>query len=438
MGSTFPSQRLASDTNRHEFWRPENEAEREVIRLELERILASPLFSNSKRYPALLRYVVEAALDGRAERLKERTLGVEVFGRDPAFDTNLDPVVRTSAAQVRQRLAQFYHEPARHSNLQIDLLPGSYVPHFRRLLAEPMELPVDPPIGGERVPESSPLLATAMPPSPLPSQRGGAWNRWVKLVAGLGVMACLLAAGKLRLSGSERPPAIDGFWNVVWEQSGPVVICVPGRFPSQRPTGQATANPDAPLTVVESLKLNSIAWPDAVTTTSLVAFLSAQRRPYRIRRAGDTPLADLREGPAVLVGGYNNSWIMRLTSRLRYVYRGEREPDGWINSIVDTQDPAHPSWKVNMSAPYSAFEEDYGIISRYRDPITERMVVVASGIAAYGTVAAGEFLTTPQYLSMIAERAPKGWARKNIQVVFATKVLNGYSGPPRIVAIHSW
>src|SRR5271163_1380128 len=40
-----------------------------IVRAQLERILASAPFRNSKRYPALLRYVVERSLDGASAEL---------------------------------------------------------------------------------------------------------------------------------------------------------------------------------------------------------------------------------------------------------------------------------------------------------------------------------------------------------------------------------
>src|SRR5215469_10262302 len=112
-------------------WIPETEAGRTAIREQLERILASSLFKNSKRYPNLLRFVVERALAGHTEPLKERALGVDVFGREPDYDTNLDPVVRTSACEIRKRLAQYYHEHEDGAPVRIDLPHGSYVPEFR-------------------------------------------------------------------------------------------------------------------------------------------------------------------------------------------------------------------------------------------------------------------------------------------------------------------
>src|SRR5437773_5535589 len=90
---------------------PLKEEERDRIRQQMDRILGNPLFKHSKRYPLLFRFVVEMALEGRASQLKERTLGVEVFGRDPDYDTNLDPVVRIAAGEIRKRIAQYYHEP---------------------------------------------------------------------------------------------------------------------------------------------------------------------------------------------------------------------------------------------------------------------------------------------------------------------------------------
>src|SRR3954470_17056979 len=109
----------------------EMEVDRAAIQAQLERLLANPLFKNSKRYPNLLRYVVERTLDGHPEELKERTLGIEVFGRDPDYDTNLAPVVRTTAAEIRKRLAQYYREPNHEAEPRIDLPLGSYAAKFQ-------------------------------------------------------------------------------------------------------------------------------------------------------------------------------------------------------------------------------------------------------------------------------------------------------------------
>src|SRR5271167_3794183 len=113
-------------------WRPKNEGERQLVRSQLKKIVSDGRFSASKRYPSLLQYIVEQTLVGNEDELKERTLGVEVFHRPPDYDTNADPVVRLSAAEVRKRLAQYYQSPGHGDELRIELNPGSYVPLFLR------------------------------------------------------------------------------------------------------------------------------------------------------------------------------------------------------------------------------------------------------------------------------------------------------------------
>ena len=66
------------------------------------------------------------------------------------------------------------------------------------------------------------------------------------------------------------------------------------------------------------------------------------------------------------------------------------------------------------------------------------MVVLAVGLTGYGTLAAGEFLSNPVYVETIAASAPATWARKNVEVMISTKVINGKSGPPKVVMAHFW
>src|SRR3954447_18932265 len=82
------------------------------VREQLDRLIAHPLFANSKRYPALLAYTVEQTLLGNAGELRERSIGIEVFGRTPTYDANADPVVRITAGEVRKRLGLYYYDSA--------------------------------------------------------------------------------------------------------------------------------------------------------------------------------------------------------------------------------------------------------------------------------------------------------------------------------------
>src|SRR5580692_1095021 len=85
---------------------------------QLERLVRSRHFRNSKRYPTFLRFVVEQTLAGKTESLKERTLGVDVFARPSHYDTNEDPIVRVTAGEIRKRIAQYYQEPGHEDELR--------------------------------------------------------------------------------------------------------------------------------------------------------------------------------------------------------------------------------------------------------------------------------------------------------------------------------
>lgn len=104
----------------------------EEVRQSLERIAASPGFAGAGRLAPFLRHVVETALRGETDRLKESVLGVEAFGRTTDFDPRTDPVVRVEARRLRARLEEYYAGPGADDSIRIDLPKGGYVPMFSR------------------------------------------------------------------------------------------------------------------------------------------------------------------------------------------------------------------------------------------------------------------------------------------------------------------
>lgn len=400
-------------------WTPDNKTDRDAIRQQLERMLASPPFKNSKRYPGLFRFIVDAALDGRVEQLKERTLGVEFFGRDPDYDTNVDHVVRTTVGEIRKRIAQYYHEPIHRGELRIDLPVGTYVPEFHKA-------PEAPPAA--EVPVASPA-------------------RRAKLLLLAGAVAvAILAAALLVWKGLRPPPtALDRVWAPVLESPGPVVLCFGGRrgpgdqFVGSPPLATAGVEaPPGPSITVRDLHIQAsrvVHLTDAITVARLAGYLESKSKPYRILTESSATLSDLRQGGAVLVGGFNNDWTLRLTNQMRF--RFEMDAAG-VSRIVDRQNPSRRDWTLDWTAPARKVSVDYAIVSRVLDPRTARIVVVAAGMGQWGTLAAGEFLTQPGFAEALAANAPPGWERKRLQAVIATNVINGESGPPRLIEAYFW
>jgi hypothetical protein len=414
---------------RHAPFSPE---ESSAIRKQLERMLANPLFKNSKRYPNLLRYVVEHTLEGDPSELKERHLGVQVFGRAPDYDTNADPVVRATAGEIRKRIAQYYHEQGHEAEIRIELSPGSYVPEFEILS-----------------PARAALITPAILPVPAaaPHPLAAGWRRWIRDAAVLAAVALL--AGAAWLKPWTPHTALDRFWAPVVDSSGSVLLCVgQRRFMGSSPEPGQWANADlppvadphsgaaGPITLFKLYYLGSenVALQDVTTLGRLNGLLQAKGKNCTIRGEISTSFADLRNGPVVLVGALNNDWTVRLMGPMRFSY--EREKDTfWIK---DRQNPSRRDHAVNYQTPYLDLTEDYALISRVLEPTTDRMVVVAGGLTGFGTIAAGEFLSNPSYINAIAKQLPGNWEHKNIQLVLATKVIGGNSGPPRVVDKYVW
>ena len=375
---------------------PRQVFDRARVQEQLESILASAQFRNSKRYPALLSHLVERTLNGETAELKERSLGVDVFGREPNYDPGVDPVVRISAGEIRKRLAQYYHDAAHEGELQIQLPLGSYVPEFR----EPGAVP-------------APVIA-------------GTGNRRFMTtlsVAGLALLALLA------LWWRPAPRAIDDFWRPVVSPAGSVMVCV-GEV-----LGLARRDE---ISETSGKGANTIVWADALTLARLGVFLHSKGATPQFCRENQATFNDFQQGPAVLIGGLNDAWALRLMENLRFQFRRE----GSLLYIEDRENPSSRKWSIVVSkiGPDGRIpvEHDYAVISRVANPRTGRMTVTLAGLWGYGTVAASQFLTDPKYLQAMAKNAPTGWERKNLQLVIGTEVIDNSSGPPSVLAMALW
>jgi len=147
-------------------------------------------------------------------------------------------------------------------------------------------------------------------------------------------------------------------------------------------------------------------------------------------------LVDLRKGPAILIGAFNNDWTLSLENQLRFTF--ERDQVTGAQWIRDRKKPSERNWIRDPAVPRDKRTADYGIVSRFLDTRTERTVMVVAGMGGNGTQAAGEFTTVSRYLETLASMAPAGWEHKNLQAVIETELINGHPGPPRILATHFW
>ncbi len=398
-------------------WRPETTVERDLVIGELNAILSSHHFRGSKRYPALLKYVVSKTLDGHSDELKERTLGVEVFERRPDYDTNADPVVRFSASEIRKRIAQYYHETGEKSPLQIDLPLGSYVPEFKPRV-EPLDVKPASVAGmAEGIPDEAQTMV-------LPSLR----SRIARRTGGVLLLAAVGFGGYL-LPRPAAPAIPNKLWSSLLRSPGPVLIVV----------GTSHPEPIEPepthTTLMEHMtgQYHRVTISSAIALSRLAGVLQADSKAYEIKEDTDASLADFRSRPVILVGALNNLWTMRLTGPLRFHFVG-----GAVRHILDAQKPEIAEWTTDTTIPYASINSDYAVVARYHDPTTNGMVMVIGGLGPYGTETASEFVASPQYLDQLLSKLPAGWENKNVEMVIKTDVINGDAGPPHLLSSTTW
>lgn len=377
-------------------------------------MLASPAFRNSKQCQKLLSYVVEHSLSHEEERLKERTIGVEVFGRDLDYDTASDPVVRVRATEIRKRVAQYYDQASPAESVRIEIPSGAYHAEFHF---------------GDK-PSKPALIARS---------RRWAWLSALPIVLGLVWFALDKATG---------PSALDLFWAPAVESSKPVLLyCgqpvvyflsreVHEKYRDRSQRGAYVLNLDPDVSVrgrdIVPVTDQFVGIGNAHTAARLSAMLAVRKKPVEIRYANDISFSDLRSSPAVLIGAFSNFWTMEMTDKLRIVF----EQKQGTRRIRDRS--GNKTYELPNLEPDGKTPEDYAIVTRLLDSASGQMLISAAGITQYGTRAAGEFLTDASKLEQAMGTAPRDWHRKSVQVLLQTTIYKGTPGPPRVIVLHVW
>ncbi len=396
-----------------------------LIEQQLLRIQSSPHFSHSRRYPSFLSYVVHKTLTGCQEELKERTIGIEAFGRSPNYDLNADPVVRVTAGEVRKRLAQYYYQPEHMEELRIELRPGSYIPEFKLAPGQPAALSIEAPALQE--PATQP--AEVLPVSELPHATKASY-RSKKLI--LALAATLLIPVSVLLGGSYfHTSAVKLFWRPILDNHEPVLISVGSVLALTHSQDSGAGD-----TSVGGHPLHSdpVALADTIAMAKLQEVLGGRNRTINVESSAQTSFSDLQKGPIVLISGFNNPWTMRLTEPMRFHFV---RPSVDTFEIEDRVDPKR-KWSVYTSLALNKVTDDYGLIARFYDPLTEQIVIVAAGIGENGTIAAAEALSDERSLEDLKQDHRMPSEKANFEAVVQVRMIDGKPGRPKIVATSIW
>jgi hypothetical protein len=381
--------------------------------------------------------VVARALAGQTDQLKERILGVEIFDRPPDYDTNTDPIVRVTAAEIRKRIEHYYQDPKHSHEIRMFLPSGSYAPQFywpghpSGPAASPVELPVEVPETIKVQPAA--MLPVVPVPAPVPIPQSKRIFAATRMPA-FALAALVLVITSATLWRASRPPVLKQFWEPFVNSPNPVLICVADQSQYSTIRLRDAADPLHEITLPDTMVALII--DDVSPLVNVAALLRTYGKTSRVLAESNTTLTDLRRAPSIFIGAFDNSWTLRMTSPLHFHFANDAAMNKlWIE---DRSNPGNHKWMMDRTVQQTGTYPDYAIVARFVDPNVEQLVVVGAGIGRGGTVAAGEFLVDEQRMEEMLKQIPSGWQRKNVEIVLETQVIGDRSGPPRITATYVW
>jgi hypothetical protein len=399
------------------------------IRQHLDTILAGEEFCSSRRSSELLRHIVERALSGDVESLKERLLGMDIFHRRSDYDTSSDAIVRVTASDVRRRLANFYTEHSAQP-MRISLPLGSYVPDFIALTAhEVLSRKVSLEHATTRLSDIAGKVHIASEPTISPAETGKQhvlpMTKLSALVLCIGTLVALGAGWWLRGLYVGRGFSQDDLnYAFYGDLLGPIgakskneteiVLTNPhvllylglnnagpslGDNPKDLPVPQAmasvlnqTANDDQANFPFHHFFVDSSNYTglgEATAAFGLARLLQATNRSARLTGARFLNWETARQEELVILGAPHESAFVQSTLSAANFTIG-----------YDSIHNAHPLPGEPVDYSKSGLGgaiEDYGLIWMTKSPSGTRTLVLA-GLSSAGTAGVGEFFSDPEQM----------------------------------------
>jgi hypothetical protein len=424
-----------------------------AVRGHLQEVLSSDAFMGGHRAQRFLQLVVEHALAGRADRLRERMLGAEMFGRPIDYDTGNDAVVRVKASEVRRRLAQYYQVPTTPPTIQIELPTGSYSPLFHRV---PVEVPSAPAEAATSQLDSVSVQtqSTAAHSEGVANGRRWKWKFWLFRIALLATFsAALISLGwfaAVRFGGSHRTvTAADPIWASLFDGKKNTYI-----VPADVGFNLLEDLSHHPMALADYMKGGYLKLPvpgvdahrgEGLRSQRLTSFVDAQiistlaelpeynRQRTFLRFPRDLRLDDLKDANAILIGSVgSNPWasIADNNANFHIVYRQGMEGATIVNE--KPQPGEQVSYESHWNEPS---HETYALISFLPNLSGNGHLLLIQGLDVAGTQAAAEALFHPAAMAPVLQRAtrPDGSIR-SFEILVRSTSINWNSTDAQVIA----
>lgn len=443
------------------------------LRRLLHEIVREKAFRGSNRSAQFLTYVVEQSLAGHFESLKERIIGIELFGRSPTYDTSEDAIVRVTASDVRKRLLQFYGESSGSTKFRVSLPSGSYIPEITRVRqAEELANTREAGVSGFQVEAKHTLADGHVGIVPIAGSQqidlhgqevrsSARSNTRIVLYAALVLLSLNLFLGAAYWYRSPRVHATAALvppWSTLFSASHPthVITSDPNIVFVQTITGGEIsvsdyANrkyiPEANKLTPEELRLcRTILWGDnsaASVDPPIAVKISAlaQRSSIDIdsRAARSIQLSDLKTDDNFIFLGSPRSdpWSSLFGNQLDFRFEFDQRTHQEIIRNV------HP--RPNEQSAYIPTAEgwatgrSYAIVAFVQNPDQSGQVLLIAGANGEGTAAAGKMATDLPRLStelaqcgIRSERGPE-----HFELLLELNTLAGSPNGTNVVACHT-
>jgi len=381
---------------------------RGLVMDELERVLASEYFRNSKQAERLLRYLVANSLEEHDDQLRERVIGEKVFGRQPKYDSNADSIVRVWANHLRKRLAQYYQADGTNPSVRFTLRPGSYRVEFEQLVREAPPAPVIEPV--EVIPPAPPIR----PPFSVLGVVSG--------LAALLAIACVwLVVQNVQLRSQSRQLKAQPPLSLLWSRMfggimGTELVMAdsnlslfqdllhkPVSLQDYARHNYLLMGTDPALSLLMTRRYTSTADVDVLRRTLLLAGPDSSR--LEVMFARDYPPDDLKNRNVILVGSKRaNPWVEPFEAQMNF--RFDYNISGGVGVIVNTRPKAAEEAGYSMPRPVTnsgETNESYGLVAFQPNLAHTGNVLIIAGLGMQGTLAAGELATSQDLFKQVAD-----------------------------------
>jgi hypothetical protein len=450
-----------------------SEKDRVELKSHLKEITEGKAFKGSARSIRFLEYILDQAIAGHFDALKERVIGVELFGRSPSYETGEDSIVRVAAGDVRRRLMQHYLIYGAAGEFRLSLPVGSYVLEITRRPHDVQSPPTatdrhDGAIVSSHGSMSHQLdssattqeQATVLPPTlssePARSERLKL-RHWLFLSVLL-VTASLAQWGISRYHSSQKGTAAVSVlpWSAFFSSSRSTVLITsdPNIAEIQILAGRTistsdyanhryipepnTLSPEQVKFCKEFLMGDKSAAVDTPIVANIAQLAQSASKKIEVRAARDVGLSNLHTDDNFIFLGSpgSNPWVGLFSNQLDFKFGAHEQPGkDWI---LNTHPNAHELESYVPTAPGYATGQSFAIVAYVQNPDQNGHALILAGASREGTEAAGKLVVDLPRLSKALQNcgiAPSGPLR-HFEMLLRVNIMAGLPNSADVVACH--